>query len=160
MTFLLLHSTLFTWAPSTWLRSSTGSLWAAPAPNRSRQIHFLNISSHSRPFVSADTTCEVDFTLSAWIFSPHIQMFTAPPAGRARSLPWNAHLHRPFRWWSEPPFVIICQSVAPLERLIQSSGHCRSQGGGLWLICSRQTLQRRIHHTNMFARWPDLSVRM
>lgn len=123
MTFLSrLHSALFAWALSTWLISSTCSWVDGSCPEQERADKFSSVSSFPRPLLSPDTAYEVNFTLSSLILALisrclcHIlRPRGAPlPAGRARSLPRNAHHSRPFRYWSWPPSITICQNVAPL----------------------------------------------
>lgn len=107
---------------STWLISSTCSWVDGSCPEQERADKFSSVSSFPRPLLSPDTAYEVNFTLSSLILAPlsrclcHIlRPRRAPlPAGRARSLPRNAHHSRPFRSWSEPPSIKICQNVAPL----------------------------------------------
>lgn len=109
MTFLSrLHSALFAWALSTWLISSTCSWVDGSCPEQERADKFSSVSSFPRPLLSPDTACEVNFTLSSLFLALisrclcHIlRPRGAPlPAGRARSLPRNAHHSRPFRYWS------------------------------------------------------------
>lgn len=74
-------------------------------PEQEHADKFSTVSSHPRPLVSQDTTYEVNYTLSSLISAP-ISRCLCPiyktsrdpqPAGRARSLPRNAHHSRPFR---------------------------------------------------------------
>lgn len=109
MTFLShLHSALFTWALSTWLISSTCSWVDGSCPEQERADKFSCVSSFPRPLLSPDTAYEVNFTLSSLILALvsrclcHILGPRGAPllAGRARSLPRNAHHSRSFRYWS------------------------------------------------------------
>lgn len=131
-------------------------------PEQEHADKFSTVSSHRRPLVSPDTAYEVNYTLSSLISAPRsrclcpIYRSCRDPqlAGKARSLPRNALRSRPLRWWSLPPFIIICQKVAPFREIDTVLGHGERKP---WLIFHRQTL--RCIYRSLFSRWPDLSVR-
>lgn len=120
-------------------------------PEQEHADKFSTVSPFPRPLVSPDTTYEVNFTLSSLISAPisrclchiHRSGRDPQPAGRARSLPRNAHRSRPFKIVILAAIHYNMAECCPFREIDTVLGTLLDERESeLWLIFSRQTLQR------------------